>query len=56
MSTARICPVCRRPVEKTMRDNIAGHLDSTRIRACDGSFQPWRIAYTDTTPPPENAA
>lgn len=55
MSATKICPICRRSVEKTMHGNISGHLDSTRTKACDGSFEPWCIAYNDT-PPPKGAA
>jgi hypothetical protein len=43
----RVCPVCRRPVTRTRRGNIAGHFDNIG-HPCPASYE---LGHTHAIPP-----
>lgn len=44
-----LCPVCRRAIKPTMRQNIPAHVDALRLDTCPATGEPFRIAL-DVSP------
>lgn len=48
MISTYVCPVCRQHTKRTMRGNIAAHLDSVRRDTCPAGGYPIHIALVVT--------
>ncbi len=48
MTQIYVCPVCRQDTKRTMRGNIAVHLDSVRRDTCPAGGYPIHIALVVT--------